>query len=200
MNIHATIFVAVVLAACALATSAGAQSTETQRESRLCGSGDGVLDMEISACTQEIHSQSANNSVEVRTLAYISRGNAYANKGQHDLAIADFDQAIRLNPSDVGLYFNRGRAYANKGLADSAIADYNHAIRLDPNKAAHFFARGFAYESKKLYEQAISDYDRVISFNPYNPVPYYTRGLVKQKKGDLVGAMADFNRAKQLFR
>jgi tetratricopeptide (TPR) repeat protein len=200
MNVHSATFVAVLLAACALTASAAAQSTETQRHSKMCGSGDGVPELEISACTEEIQFQIDNYSVEVRAVAYINRGNAYARKGQHDLAIADFDQAVRLNPNDAGLYYNRGRAYAKKGLADSAISDYDHAIRIDPNNAALYFARGFAYESKKRYEQAISDYDRVINFNPYNPVPYYTRGLAKQKKGDFAGAMADFNRAKQLFR
>ena len=56
-------------------------------------------------------------------------GSAYANKGQYDRAIADFDEAIKLDPEYALSFYNRGCAYAMKGQHDRAIADYDEAIR-----------------------------------------------------------------------
>ena len=42
--------------------------------------------------------------------AYNNRGNAYEKKGEHDLAIADFDKAIEIDPKYAFAYDNRGNA------------------------------------------------------------------------------------------
>jgi tetratricopeptide (TPR) repeat protein len=67
--------------------------------------------------------------------AYLDRGIRLGNQGEHDSAIADFTEAIRLSPKYTAAYYNRGIAYAKKGDYDRAIADYTQAIRLDPDHA-----------------------------------------------------------------
>src|SRR5262249_16559641 len=62
----------------------------------------------------------------------------YANKGDRDRAIADYNEAIRLDPENAMAFNNRGASYANKGDRDRAIADYNEAIRLNPNFSLAF--------------------------------------------------------------
>ena len=52
-----------------------------------------------------------------------SRGTAYWIKGQLDRAIADYTQAIRLDPEYAEAYHNRGQAYAARGDAPQAEAD-----------------------------------------------------------------------------
>ena len=61
----------------------------------------------------------------------------YGDKGDYDRAIADYDEAIRLDPRYAVAYYNRGVAYCDKGDYDRAIADYNEAIRLDPKLCPH---------------------------------------------------------------
>ena len=36
--------------------------------------------------------------------AYVGRAAAYENKGEHDKAIADLNQALRLDPNDAAAY------------------------------------------------------------------------------------------------
>ena len=62
-----------------------------------------------------------------------NRGNAYSFKGDYDAAIADYTQAIWLNPNDDMAYCNRGLTYNDKGDLDAAIADYEAALRINPN-------------------------------------------------------------------
>lgn len=66
--------------------------------------------------------------------AYHDRAWAWNARGEHDIAIGDFTEAIRLG-GQAPSYIGRGRAWYDKGDLDRAIADYNEAIRLDPNDA-----------------------------------------------------------------
>ena len=63
---------------------------------------------------------------------YSIRGDAYQWKDDYDRAIADYTQAIRLNPDDAYAYYSRGKAYHWKDDYDRAIADYEQALRIDP--------------------------------------------------------------------
>ncbi len=59
-----------------------------------------------------------------------------------DRAIADYNEAIRLNPNLANAFGNRANAYVRKGNNNGAIADYNEAIRLDPKGAVNLCNRG----------------------------------------------------------
>jgi Flp pilus assembly protein TadD len=48
-------------------------------------------------------------------------------KAVYDRAIADFTQAIRLDPNNAKAYRERGLAYNNKGDYDGAIGDCTQA-------------------------------------------------------------------------
>ena len=61
------------------------------------------------------------------------------------MAIADYTEAIRLNPKFAEAYCKRGYAYGNKGVYDKAIADCTKAIRLNP-KLAGVHRPGLAYD------------------------------------------------------
>jgi tetratricopeptide (TPR) repeat protein len=64
----------------------------------------------------------------------------------YDRAIADFNEAIWLDPNNANAFHNRGVSYSIKGDNDRAIADFNEAIRLNPNDALFFCHRGVAKE------------------------------------------------------
>ena len=64
--------------------------------------------------------------------AYRGRGLALSRKGDYDTAIADCNEAIRLDPEDAVAYEARGLAHDRKKEPDAALADYTKAIQLDP--------------------------------------------------------------------
>ena len=86
--------------------------------------------------------------------AYYYRGWDYSKKGQHDQAITDYSQAIKLKPDFVYAYAARGISYKANGQIDPAIADYSQAIRLKPNDVSTYFNRGNAYADKGQSDQA----------------------------------------------
>jgi len=99
----------------------------------------------IHACTAVI--RSGRQTPDNLARAFFNRGRAWAEKGQYDRAIQDFDEAIRLDPNYPDAFNNRGVAWSGKGQVDRAIADFDQAIRLDPNYAIAIYNRGLAAQN-----------------------------------------------------
>ena len=63
---------------------------------------------------------------------YIKLGDAWHAAKNYDRAIADYTEAIRIDPTFASAYTSRGLAWRIKGNFHKAISDYSQAIRLDP--------------------------------------------------------------------
>ena len=110
---------------------------------------------------------------------YFNRGNAYAEKGEHDAAIRDFTKAIRLDPHWAVAYNNRGYSYYCKGYRDRAVADYSQVIRLAEKPDAMMYCdRGSAYAGTDKLDKAIADFSEAIRLDPKCADAYQGRGYV----------------------
>ncbi|MBA2398856.1 MAG: tetratricopeptide repeat protein [Bradyrhizobium sp.] len=132
--------------------------------------------------------------------AYANRGDAYRLKGQTDLAIADYDQAIRLEPHRSITHHNRALAYQAKGDFDRAIADYSQAIsrwhlRTNTSKAEYLSHRADAYKQKGDLALSKADYDAAIRLSSHDSDLYYNRGLLFKAMNEPDRAIADYTRA-----
>jgi tetratricopeptide (TPR) repeat protein len=63
---------------------------------------------------------------------YNNLGRAYEMKGEHELAIMNAQQALRVDPDYGVAHFNLGNVYANLGQHGKAIREYREAIRILP--------------------------------------------------------------------
>jgi tetratricopeptide (TPR) repeat protein len=122
----------------------------------------------------------------------IDRAAAHFNARAYGAAIADYTEAIRLNPKFAAAYGDRGAAYAAKGDLDKAIADATEAIRLDPRFAVAYQNRGAAYAVKGDLDKAIADATEAIRLNPKLAQAYRNRAAAYEQK-----AKQDFERARQ---
>ncbi len=130
--------------------------------------------------------------------SYCNRGLVYQNKGEHNLAMKDFNKAIELNPEFIDAYYSRGMNYCFTNEYDLAILDFNKTIELSPENTNAYFMRGFAYLNKTEYDLAIKDYSKVIELNPEFTDAYYSRGLAYNKKGEYDLAIKDNSKAIEL--
>ena len=110
-------------------------------------------------------------------------------------AIAEYDEAIRLDPWLDEAYARRGLAYADMGQFQKAIQDFNVAITLNPQGAEAFFLRGSVQYSLGKYQLALDDLSEAIRLNPNDARVYGARGAVYSVLGHHQTPVEDFDEA-----
>ncbi len=108
-----------------------------------------------------------------------------------DHAIADYDEAIRLQPSFALAFNNRGDARLAKGDVPRALADFDAAIKLDPKLAIAYGNRGYIYYRMRDMAHAIADYSTQIRLAP-SVLAYINRGNAYRDSEQLDRAAADY--------
>ena len=182
-----------VVAVCLVASFAFAQAAfaESKKDWDDCVSSD--ADRSIAACSKII--SRAKDTKNNLAIAYFNRGVGHQNKGEHQDAIADFTQSLKLNASDPATYRNRGFSYAQTAEYDLALDDYNQTIKLKPDYASIYYDRAWTYAGKDDHARALNDYNRAIELDKDNPDLFNDRGSSFAQLGDLDKALADFDKA-----
>jgi len=130
--------------------------------------------------------------------AYLDRGLLFFQRGDDDIAILDFTEAIRLNPSFAIAYNWRGRVHQEMWNHELAIADFDQAIRLNPNFSVAYSNRGIVHLRRWELDLAIADFNQVIRLSPDNSIAYSNRGIAHSRRGEFERAIADHTQAIRL--
>jgi tetratricopeptide (TPR) repeat protein len=145
--------------------------------------------------------------------AYENLGDLYMRKGQFDLAIPNYDQAVALitkatkftdvfereTPTSVGrieaagVYYQRGLAFRSRSDHQHAIDDFTKSLQIREDSQA-LWHRGEAYAGLNQFDAAIRDLDRAIALSPDSSLYIDARAKVHLKKNDYDKAIADYDR------
>jgi tetratricopeptide (TPR) repeat protein len=143
---------------------------------RTCMSGSD-RNVKIEACSRLIGSGQLNGW-QLASI-YTLRGIHYGDK-QPDLALADYDSALKYRPNTPEIFVNRGRIYLNRDQADAAVTEMSKAIALwTPALAANARVyRALAYFMLADYDKATADIDQSQREGADDPQLYLVRGSV----------------------
>ena len=147
----------------------------------------------ITACSAVIKDTQA--STEQKAVAYRQRGAARMSAGALSEAIADFSEAIGLDPNAAAALSGRGQALLLSGDAHRARADYSAALRLSPQTSSLWLERGHVNLALGDADAAISDLNEAVRLSPRSATILNNRGLAYRKKGDLESAYTDYSAA-----
>jgi tetratricopeptide (TPR) repeat protein len=128
------------------------------------------------------------------TLRRFEQGRQALRQGDHDLAIACFDEVIERQPRLAPAWHNRGLARLARQDDDGALADFTQALRLDPSDGDSAAGRARIHFRRQHYSQAITDFSEAIRLRSRAGL-YVERGQVHAALNDWERAIADFDRA-----
>lgn len=130
-------------------------------------------------------------------ILHAQRGKLFLDRQQYDLAVDEYQAAIRLNPQTSmsgSLYNNLGIAHRENKQYTLAIASFQHACRIQPTYAIYFQNLINTYIAAGQQAEAGQTLKEITVTNPDDAEAWFMRGLLYKETGDLKAAKACFAR------
>jgi tetratricopeptide (TPR) repeat protein/4-amino-4-deoxy-L-arabinose transferase-like glycosyltransferase len=120
--------------------------------------------------------------------AHFGLGNVYLKTGQLDLARAQFDTALALNPHWSRAHLNRGMVFFRKGDYGQAEKDFLAELKLNPDEAQAYNDLAAIYLRQERYDETEEMAKKAIELDPYAPNPHMNLALAYQRTGRIAQA------------
>jgi tetratricopeptide (TPR) repeat protein len=106
-------------------------------------------------------------------------------KADHDGAIADFTEAIRLFAKYSQAFNDRAATrFLARAAVETILPDLDEAIRLDPGSFDAHFNRVAIFITLHEWDRALDDYREAIGLMPNDAITYNNVGVAYRGKGD----------------
>jgi len=96
------------------------------------------------------------------------KGNTFFKEGKFAEAKAQYDEAVKRNPSDAKLYSNRAAALTKLFAYPDALRDLDECLKLDPKFVKAYSRKGTVHFFMKDYNKALEAYDAGLAIDPEN--------------------------------
>jgi tetratricopeptide (TPR) repeat protein len=126
---------------------------------------------------------------------YDCRGTVYEAIGDHERAIADYEEAICLDPDKASWWIDLADVYQHQGKFEDAMSCYSQAIRLEPDKQLCWFGLARLFKQTGQCDMAMAAVLAV--FDPGKPtlLGLLLHADVEQCLGNIQEAIEDYNQA-----
>lgn len=141
----------------------------------------------IAECDQAI--AGLQDDAGALSMAYLRRAVARQARGEHELAIADANEAVQRAPFTLTL-FVRGEIYLLQRRYDDAIRDFTDALQQDGNLALALHQRGDAHVRKGEAELAQADLAAALQLDRSLPDHYRAEDYPAYRQQQLEWAVA----------
>ena len=129
---------------------------------------------------------------EEQNKAYIAKGDGNYKAKNYDMAIKNYQDALKINPSDEVTLLKIGNIYKLKKDSKNAISFYKKSIVVNPNYADGWFNLGLVYANDKNNNKAKEAFHRVITLNPNYGYAYYALGIAYEQDGNTKEALNNY--------
>jgi tetratricopeptide (TPR) repeat protein len=126
--------------------------------------------------------------------AYVVAAQSYLKMGDFAAARRDFDQAMRLNPNQPGLYTLGGMIMDYSGDQQGAARAYQKALEANPNDFEARLRLGVVLYEQRQLDAARQQLDRALAIDPSSLLARYQIARVKRAQGQIAAAVEDLER------
>ncbi|OUL29960.1 hypothetical protein BV378_04915 [Nostoc sp. RF31YmG] len=137
----------------------------------------------------------AGESITDEAEACFNQGVVLVNLGLYELAIASYDNALKIKPDDHETWNNRGVALYDLGQFEEAIVSYDNALKFKPDFYQVWNNRGLALANLEQYEQEIASYDNALKIEPDDHEAWNNRGIALRNLGQFEEAISSYDKA-----
>jgi Flp pilus assembly protein TadD len=116
-------------------------------------------------------------------LAHGNLGNALLNDGEIDGAIAQFREAVRIDPRYQDAHYNLGLAMIRLGRRDEAIAELTRAIEINPNAPNARNNLGGVYAEMGRLGEALEQTRIAVALDPTSRIARFNMANVLAQSG-----------------
>ncbi|HWD92665.1 MAG TPA: tetratricopeptide repeat protein [Verrucomicrobiae bacterium] len=134
-----------------------------------------------------------NNAV-----AHLNLGVALEQDSQQSEALAEYREAVRIDPHRFQAHNNLANLLAAMGSRDEALKEYREALRLNPNAALPHVNLGTLFVDMGRLDDAMSEYSEAARLAPQDPRPHYLMGKACLRRGQSAEAVKHFREALRL--
>lgn len=110
-------------------------------------------------------------------------------------ALRYWENAYRIDSSDVFPLYARGKFFQDRELFERAKEEYRRAIRRNKQYGEAYFALGYIFLQQDSLPLARQHFDLAAKAEPQNADAWYNRGLAAEIMGDEKSAEADYRQA-----
>jgi len=123
---------------------------------------------------------------------WMSRGNAWLEKGDATNALASYLRVVKLAPENLDARLNLANAYLLADNPTNVIEQCQQALALEHNSGAAFYLMGCAYLRLNQPEPAIQAFQQSKQIDPAVNALDFQLGLAEARLGRLADALRDF--------
>lgn len=144
--------------------------------------------------------QDCQQSLALRETAEgrICLGGVHNQTGKYDLAVPEFERAVKLDASDEDGLHGLADAYGKLGNTSAAEATYKKAIALRPDYWGVYSWLGGFYYSQNRYPEAEQQFRKAVALAPHNSRGYSNLGAMYLVQGRYAEALVQLNRSVEL--
>jgi tetratricopeptide (TPR) repeat protein len=132
--------------------------------------------------------------------AHLGRGLVLLEMKETSMALHDFREAVRLDPTNASAWMSLGGTQGRAGRFAEAAASYSEALKHAPDAVGALTGRGAAQLELGRVDAALQDLNRALTIAPDNIDAWYNRARAHQQRGDAASSQRDLDRAKALER
>lgn len=143
-------------------------------------------------------SLTARYARKLRLWALEARSEVHYQAGRAAQALADLDEALRVDPLSISALRKRGTSLASLGRHDEAFVDLDRAIELRRGDARSYVDRGEVCYAVGRFQEAARDYAQAIRLKPNDARALVGRGHAQYRLGRISDAVQDYSQAIRL--
>ena len=153
----------------------------------------------FSGCVSQVQKEKSDENLKARARAHTDLGAIYFQQKQFEVALEEFNQATKIDPSFGLAYNGLGLVYAALRQDDIANMHFKKAIIIEPSNSESHNNYGSFLCARSRYDESIKEFLEAVK-NPLYATPavaYTNAGICSMRNKDTANAEAYLQKALQ---